>query len=104
MKTLAISLLLASTAFLTGCVEDGGYRGDPGYRAGGPYVSERWRNDRNYDRDRGPSYQGDRTRDRGDWRRDRNDDRNRADWRDRNRDNRPVQLDQYGRPVIYRDR
>lgn len=100
MKTLAISLLLASTAFLTGCVEDGGYRGNPGYRAGGPYVSERWRDDRNYDRNRGPYYQGDRTRDRGDWRRDRDDDR--GDWRDRGRDNRPVQLDQYGRPIVYR--
>ena len=98
MKTLAISLLLASTAFLTGCVEDGGYRRDPGYRAGGPYVSERWRDDRG----RGPSYQGDRYRDRGDWRRDRDGYRDRADWRDRGRDNRPVQLDQYGRPIVYR--
>ena len=41
-------------------------------------------------------------RDRGDWRRDRDGYRDRADWRDRGRDNRPVQLDQYGRPIVYR--
>lgn len=63
MKIILPSLFVGSLIVLTGCVDSGGYRDDPGFRSGG-YSNDRWR-ERDYHRDR------DRDRDR--WRPDRPD-------------------------------